>query len=71
MECPNKLKGCDIRPTRADLEKHRELCPFSIAAMEEQRSEKNKQLRIQMKEVLHCVYNVPILIDFSLWRKYM
>lgn len=51
MDCPNKLKGCDAKTTRATLEKHRELCPFSVAAMEEQRSQRNKQLRTKVDEV--------------------
>lgn len=51
VDCPNKLQGCELKPNRADLEKHRELCPFSIAAMEGQRSEKNKELRATLKEV--------------------
>lgn len=62
MDCPNKLKGCELKPNRADLEKHRELCPFSVAAMEEQRSQKNKELRTALKEVIISILHYFCLL---------
>eukprot|EP01113_Clastostelium_recurvatum_P032291 TRINITY_DN4129_c0_g1_i1.p1 TRINITY_DN4129_c0_g1~~TRINITY_DN4129_c0_g1_i1.p1 ORF type:complete len:658 (-),score=71.51 TRINITY_DN4129_c0_g1_i1:133-2106(-) len=52
VDCPHKLQGCDARPTRSDLAKHRELCSFSKAAMETLRSQKSKDLREKLQKML-------------------